>query len=106
MPKYLIRARLTGEGLKGTLHEGGTVRRAQVAKLLESVGGTIESFYYAFGDDDVIVIANLPDNTSAAAAVMTVAAAGAAEPSTTVLITPEEVDEIAEVVVDYRPPGG
>ncbi len=106
MPKYLIRAKLTGEGLKGTLKEGGTARRATIQKLFENMGGSLESFYYAFGDDDVFVIANMPDNTTAAAVAMTVAASGAVTPSTTVLITPEEVDEIAEVAVDYRPPGG
>lgn len=105
MPKYLVRAKLTAEGLKGTLQEGGTSRRATIAKLFESMGGSLDAFYYAFGDDDVFVIATLPDNTSAAAMAMTVAASGAVSPSTTVLITPEEVDEIAEVVVDYRPPG-
>ncbi len=105
MPKYLYRARLTDAGLAGTLHEGGTARRAAVTSLVESMGGSVDAFYYAFGEDDVIVIVGLPDNTSAAAVAMTVAASGAAHLSTTVLITPEEVDEIAEVSVDYRPPG-
>ncbi len=106
MPKYLIRAKLTGDGLKGTLKEGGTSRRATIEKLFESLGGSLDAFYYAFGDDDVIVIGSMPDNTTAAAVAMTVAASGSVAPSTTVLITPEEVDEIAEVVVEYRPPGG
>jgi len=105
MAKYLIQASYTLEGVKGVQSAGGTSRRDAIAKLAESVGGQIESFYFAFGDHDVYVIADFPDNESAAAVALTVNAAGGAAVRTVVLLTPEEVDAAAKRSVDYRPPG-
>jgi uncharacterized protein with GYD domain len=105
MPKYLARASLSAEGLKGTLKDGGTKRREVVANLARSVGGSLEAFYYAFGEDDVYVIFDMPDNVSAATASVTVSAAGAGHTATVVLITPEEMDQIAQRHAEYRPPG-
>lgn len=105
MPKYLIKANYTVEGIRGLQKEGGTGRREAVEKLLSGLGGTLEAFYYAFGDTDVYLIVELPDNISAAAINVTVAAAGAVGLETTVLLTPEEIDEASKKSVDYRPPG-
>ncbi|CAN5579794.1 hypothetical protein BH20ACT17_BH20ACT17_07300 [soil metagenome] len=105
MPKFLIEASYTLDGVKGVQSAGGSSRRDAVAQVAESVGGTLESFYFAFGDRDVHVIVDLPDNESAAAVAPTVNAAGGATAKTTVLLTPEEVDAAAKRSVDYRPPG-
>jgi uncharacterized protein with GYD domain len=105
MPKYLIEANYVGEGINGLLKEGGTRRRAAVDGLFKSMGGTVEVFYYAFGDRDVFIIGELPDNTTAAALALRVNASGAATCKTTVLITPQEVDEAVKKTVTYRPPG-
>ena len=105
MPKYLVRASLSMEGLKGTLKDGGTKRRDAVANLARSLGGNLESFYYAFGEDDIYAIFEMPDNVSAATASVTVSAAGAGSPATIVLITPEEMDQVARRHADYIPPG-
>jgi uncharacterized protein with GYD domain len=105
MPKFLIEASYTLDGVKGVQSAGGSSRRDAVAQVAESVGGTLESFYFAFGDRDVHVIVDLPDNESAAAVALTVNAAGGATAKTTVLLTPEEVDAAAKRSVDYRPPG-
>jgi uncharacterized protein with GYD domain len=105
MPKYLIEASYTLEGVKGVRSAGGSSRRDAVAKLAESVGGRLENFYFAFGDRDVHTVVDLPDNESAAAVALTVNASGAVTVRTTVLLTPEEVDAAAKRSVDYRPPG-
>ncbi len=105
MPKYLFQARYVGEGIKGLLKEGGTGRRDAVEKLAKSVGGTIEAFYFAFGETDAYVLADLPDHASAAAIALTVGASGAATVNTTVLMTPEEVDAAAKKTPTYRAPG-
>lgn len=105
MPRYLFQASYTVEGLEGLLEEGGSRRREAVAEALKGLGGTLEAFYYAFGDTDVFAIADLPDNVSTAAFTLAVSAAGTAVVSTTVLMTPEEVDEAVKKSVDYRPPG-
>ena len=105
MPKYLIQANYVGEGAKGLLKEGGTSRRAVVEKAVKSLGGTVEAFYYAFGETDAYTIIEFPDNTSAAALALTIIASGAVTVKTTVLMTPEEVDEATKKTPSYRPPG-
>jgi len=105
MPKYLFQASYTEEGLKGLLKEGGSSRRKAVTQAVEGLGGTLETFYYAFGDADVFAIADLPDNVTTTAFSLIVNAAGTAKVKTTVLITPEEVDQATKKSVKYRPPG-
>lgn len=105
MPKYLFSASLTQSGLQGVMKEGGTGRRDALKKAAESVGGTLEAFYFAFGENDVYLIVDVPDAAAAAALSMTTAASGAVQVSTTVLITPQEMDEAKSRVVEYRPPG-
>ena len=64
MPKFLIKASYTSEGTRGLLKEGGTRRRDAVRTLVEGLGGKVEAFYFAFGEDDLYVITELP-NTAA-----------------------------------------
>jgi uncharacterized protein with GYD domain len=105
MPKYLFISSLTQEGLRGTLSEGGTARRDAIRRATEGLGGTLEAYYYAFGDRDVYTIVDLPDNATAAAASTAVSAGGAAKVTTVVLITPEEMDEVGKKNVQaYVPP--
>jgi uncharacterized protein with GYD domain len=92
MPKFLIEASYTLDGVRGVQSAGGSSRREAVAQVAESVGGKLEAFYFAFGDRDAVVIADLPDNESATAVALTVNAAGGATVKTVVLLTPEEVD--------------
>jgi uncharacterized protein with GYD domain len=105
MPKYLIEASYTLEGVKGLQSKGGSSRRDAVRATIEGIGGTLEGFYFGFGDHDAYVVVDLPDNESAAAVALAVNAAGGATTKTIALLTPEEVDAAAERSVDYRPPG-
>ena len=105
MPKYMIQASYTVEGVKGVQSKGGSSRRDAVAEMVEGVGGSLEAFYFSFGDSDVVAIADLPDNAAATAIALTVNAAGGASTKTSLLMTPEEVDEAAQRSVEYRPPG-
>ena len=105
MPKYLIQASYTQEGVKGLLKDGGSKRRRVVDEGVKALGGKMESFYYGFGDKDVYVIVDAPDNVSVAALSLTVCASGGAETKTTVLLTPEEVDAAAKKSVSYSAPG-
>jgi uncharacterized protein with GYD domain len=105
MAKYLWQAKYVGEGSKGLLKEGGSSRRAVVEKMIDSMGGKLEAFYYAFGETDLYAIVEMPDNVSAAAFALTVAASGAVTLKTTVLMTPEEIDRAAKKTPSYRPPG-
>jgi uncharacterized protein with GYD domain len=106
MPKYLFQVNyIAGDGVKELLKEGGTGRRATADQIFGSVGGSVEAFYYAFGETDLFIIASLTDNASAAAVALKIAAGGAVTIKTTVLITAEEVDQAAKKGVFYRPPG-
>jgi len=105
MPKFMFEARYTSEGAKGVAKEGGTGRRAAIAKMAEAVGGKLESIYFAFGDVDAYVIVDLPDSTTAAAVALAVNQSGGASCKTVVLMTPEEMDKAGKVSVKYKPPG-
>jgi uncharacterized protein with GYD domain len=105
MPKYLVQVNYVGEGVKGLLKDGGSKRRAVVEKLFKSLGGTIEAFYYAFGDTDLYIIGDFPDHATVAAAILTVTSTGTVACKTTVLLTPEELDEAAKKTPSYSPPG-
>ncbi|MEO8899455.1 MAG: GYD domain-containing protein [Candidatus Dormibacter sp.] len=106
MPKYLVEASYTAEGLKGILKEGGSSRRSVVEGAAKALGGSVESFYYVFGEDDVVVVLDLPDNTAAAAFSLAVSASGNVTSGIRVLLTPEEIDKAAKQTVQYRAPGG
>jgi len=105
LPKYLVHANYVGEGVIGLLKEGGTSRRAATEKAVKSLGGTLEAFYFAFGETDAYVIAEVPDNASMAAIALIVSASGAVKVKTTVLLTPEEIDMAVKKTPSYRPPG-
>ena len=105
MPKFMIKASYTAEGARGLLKEGGTGRRATVQKLVEGIGGKVEAFYFAYGQDDAYVIIDVPDAESGLAVSLAVNASGAVRLSTIPLITPEEIDAAAKKSVQYRAPG-
>lgn len=105
MAKYLLQVSFTLDGIRGLHAQGGSVRKEVARQAIESAGGNLEAFYFAFGDTDVFVIAELPDHSAAAAVALSVTAAGGATVTTTVLVEPEEIDEATARNIAYRPPG-
>ena len=105
MSKYLLKVSYTAEGVKGVLKDGGTARKRAAEAAVKSTGGSLESMYFAFGEDDVYCIVDAPDNASMAAAAMAIGASGLVKPSTVVLLTAEEIDQAATKSVSYTPPG-
>jgi uncharacterized protein with GYD domain len=105
MAKYMITANYVGDGIKGLMAEGGTVRRDAAAAAVESVGGSLDAFYYAFGGTDVYAICDVPDPASAAALSLLINASGAVELSMTPLLTVEDLDDAAKRTPVYRAPG-
>jgi uncharacterized protein with GYD domain len=105
MPKYLFEAHYTPEGAKGVAKEGGSGRRDAVAKAAESIGGKLESIYFAFGGVDAYATVDLPDNVAAAAMALSVNQGNTSTVKTVVLMTPEEMDKAAKKTVKYRAPG-
>ena len=105
MPKYLLHARYTVEGLAGLAADSGSGRRADVQAAVKSLGGKLEVFYYAFGEDDAVLIVELPSNISAAALALSISGSGGARVRTTPLLTVEDVDQALEKKTQYRAPG-
>ena len=105
MAKYLYLASYTTEGLKGLLKDGGSKRKEDLSAAVKGLNGTLETLYFAFGENDVYSIVDVPDNVSAATIALKINASGAAKVKTVVLLTPEQVDEATKKEVRYRPPG-
>jgi uncharacterized protein with GYD domain len=105
MPKYLIQASYTAEGAKGLAKDGGSKRRAVVQKVVEGLGGKLESFYFVLGRYDAIVIADLPDAVSVASFTVSVGASGAAQCSSTELLSVEQMDKACQKQTGYKAPG-
>ena len=105
MPKMLIAVTYTAEGTKGLIKEGGSARRAAVQKLVEGIGGKVETFYYAYGEYDAYLIVDMPNATSGLALSLAVNASGAVRLKTIPLISPEEIDTASKQAVPYRAPG-
>jgi len=105
MAKYLFLGNYVGDGVAGLRRDGGTKRRDAVERLAASVGGTVESLYYAFGDTDVYVIFDVPDHVAAASLSLAVNASGAVAGSMTVLLTAEDMDAATKLSPEYHAPG-
>ena len=105
MPKYLISANYTAEGMAGVRARGAQARVDAVSAMLDSINGRLESFYFAFGDTDVFATIDVPDDEAAAAAALAINSSGAVSVRTTKLLTVEQIDEALRRTVDYRPPG-
>ncbi|HEY6115348.1 MAG TPA: GYD domain-containing protein [Candidatus Dormibacteraeota bacterium] len=105
MPKFLVTGSYTGEGLKGLLKEGGSGRRKAVEAAVKSMGGQVEAYYFAFGDNDVVTIVDVPDNVTAAALAIGISSTGTVGTKTTVLLTAEEIDEATKKTLSFRPAG-
>jgi uncharacterized protein with GYD domain len=106
MPKFLIKANYVGEGIVGLQKEGGTARVKVVEQLCQSVGGTLEGAWYAFGDHDLYCIVDMPDVESVAAVSLTTNASGKVTVETVPLLSPEQIDAAAKLTPAYRAPGG
>ena len=105
MAKYLFEVSYTAQGAEGLLKGGGSKRRTAAEQAIKSVGGKLESFYFAFGDADVFAIADMPDQASATAVSLAIGASGGAHCKTIVLMTPEEVDQASKKPMTYKAPG-
>jgi len=106
MPKFLIQASYSAEGARGLIEEGASARRKVIQQAVKSVGGKIESVYWAFGDVDTYLIVDFPDAVTAAGFSLSIASTGAVQLSTTLLLSAEDVDKARQKKVNYRPPGG
>jgi uncharacterized protein with GYD domain len=106
MPKFLIKANYTAEGMKGLQKDKASGREKSIATACAAGGGKLDAIYYALGDDDVFVIVDLPSQLHVASLCVAVGASGMANTRTVPLLTVAEMDEALGAVSHYRPPGG
>ena len=107
MPLYLTRFSYTPETW-ARLTDKPEDRRAAATTYIESVGGKLHGFWYAFGTHDGYNLWEAPDNVSMAAVALAISAGGALSSfETTVLLSVE--DTLAALrkagEVRYRAPG-
>jgi len=107
MALYLTRFNYTPETW-ARLTQKPEDRRDAVRSYIETVGGTLQGFWYAFGEHDGYAVWEAPDNVSVAAVGMAIAGGGAVSRyETIVLLTVEETMDALQRARDigYRPPG-
>ena len=107
MPMYLTRFSYTPEAW-ARLAKNPEDRRDAARTYIESVGGKLHGFWYAFGEFDGYTLWEAPDNVSMAAVAIAIGSGGAlSKVETTVLMTVEETLEALSRAgsVNYRPPG-
>jgi uncharacterized protein with GYD domain len=84
-------------------------RRNAARSCIESVGGQLHGFWYAFGEFDGYTLWEAPDNVAMSAVAIALSSGGAiSKCETTVLVTVEEtLDALGRSgAVGYRQPGG
>ena len=107
MPLYLTRFSYT-PATWAKLIKNPEDRRDAAKQYIESGGGKLHGFWYAFGDHDGYNLWEAPDNVSMAATALAIGAGGALRSvQTTVLLTVEETLAALEKAsaIQYRPPG-
>ena len=107
MPLYLTRFRYTPETWARLIGHPED-RREAARTYIESVGGKLHGFWYAFGEYDGYNLWEAPDNVSMASVLVALSGGGAlAKCETTVLLTVEETLKALQQVgnVGYRAPG-
>ena len=105
MPKFLCQASYSARGIEGMINDSASGRRADVQAAIQTLGGKVEAFYFAFGADDVIMIVDLPSAVAAAAMSVRSQGTGLVHMRTTLLLTVEDMDQALEVKMQYRAPG-
>ena len=107
MPLYLSRFSYTPETWARLI--GNPEDRREAARAyIESVGGKLHGFWYAFGAHDGYTLWEAPDNVSMAAVALAITGGGALSSNeTTLLLTVEEaMDALRKAEqVGYRTPG-
>src|SRR5215210_472182 len=107
MPLYLSRFSYTPETW-AKLIANPEDRRKAAEEYIESVGGKLHGFWYAFGEHDGYNLWEAPDDVSMAAVALAIGGGGALSSLETTV--PMSVDETMEALrrageVGYRPPG-
>ncbi len=109
MPKYITRMSYSSGSWARMINNPGD-RHTALTRVMESLGGTLESLYWQFGTQDALAIADFPDAVSAGAMNTAVTKTGAFKMvETHELLTQKQLNDILllarGVAEDFEVPG-
>ena len=106
MSKFMYSGNYTRRGVTGLLKDGGSARKEETVRLVESLGGKLEAYYWCYGATDFMMIVDFPDHTTVTGIALNIAASGSFTGNLTPLISVEEMDEMVKVSIgDWQAPG-
>ena len=110
MPFYFYQASYTPEAIKAMI-EKPQDREAAAGKLIESLGGKLHHFSFAFGTSDIVALIEVPDDKAMIAGAMLVGGSGAiSSGSTTKLVSSKDAMEAMSLAAKssgvYKPATG
>lgn len=91
MAKYLVKVSYNSDGINNSSKDSVLNRKKKVEELIASMGGKMESSYYAFGDYGVYCISDIADDITAADLKLAINNSGLVTCLTTILISPEDI---------------
>lgn len=107
MPLYLTRFSYTPETWNAMIQKPED-RREMASVIIESVGGKLQGFWYAFGQYDGYTLWEAPDNVKMASVALALSSRGAIKSQETIpLLTVEETLQALKGAADvpYKSPG-
>jgi uncharacterized protein with GYD domain len=108
MPHYMVRFNYAPRSIKGLVDRPDVDHAGQAAAMLESLGGTLHGYWYAFGEFDGVVLMEAPDSSAAASVAMAIGGTGeVTRLETTVLLSTDEAHEAMRRAssATHLPPG-
>jgi uncharacterized protein with GYD domain len=106
MPKFLVKGNYTTEGFRGLQKDKASGREKVIAAACAALGGKLEGYYFALGDDDLFALVDLPSHLQVASICVAVGAGGMFKTCSVPLLTVAEMDQALGQDSQYRPPGG
>ena len=106
MTRYLFEVKVTGEAF-GSMIKNPQDRAEALRPVFKALGGDVEEYYFAVGQDTIYCLSQIPDEVSAEAVGMAVMAGGAVSSMKgTPVLTASEAVEAMQKAKDilYKPP--
>lgn len=93
MSRHLVRCDLDGDYFAEVLDSGFRAREDEARRVIESVGGTLDTAFWAHGEDDLYLVIDIPDDTTLNALLLGTLRSAHFTTSTTTIFTSGEMDE-------------
>lgn len=105
MPKFMLTGQYSAGGLQGSLEEGFAAREAEVTRMIESMGGKVDGFYWTYGKNDVVTLVDAPTDVALAIALAVSSDPDSVQLETMPLLTAADLDAARSKLPSYRGPG-